>query len=122
MSEDLHNKIERIHSWYEDNGAWGAKTKLAQLWDWMTSRKDACKKNDGDIEELYEKMELKLDRSECNVKHEKLVRDIEKMLDERDKRSQGAAEQGKWFFEQIKWLVPTLWVIFLYLQMGGYIK
>ena len=110
--EEIHHKVERMHAWYEDNGAWGAKTKLAQVWDWMVSVRDVFKKHDEDIEELYYKIDTKLDRQECTIKHDKLVRDIEKMLDARER-------SWKWWFEQFKWLLPTLGMLFMYLHQIG---
>ncbi len=114
MSDDIRSKVDKALNWIEDNGSWGAKTKLAQLWDWFSHRSKKEVEVDNDISQLWEKVDSKLDKAECTVKHDKLVADIEKMLNEREKN-------WKYWVDQLFRLLPFFVLLGVYLTQAGVI-
>ena len=104
-------RFTKIESALEDNGAWGIKTKVAQLWDWFISRKE----KDHKIDEI----DNKIDRSECDLKHEKILKGVEEILERREKEKAENEKKWKWWFEQLKWLLPTAWAFLMWVQSGG---
>lgn len=101
------SRFARIESALEDNGAWGIKTKVAQLWDWFIVRKSK------DI--IIDQIDNKIDKTECDVKHEKLMNEIKDMIEKKDKN-------WRWWFEQMKWLLPMGWAFSMWLISIGVIR
>jgi hypothetical protein len=102
----LADRVLSIEGWLNDNGAWGGKTKLAKLWDWYMSWKDKTKK--------LEDIDNKINYTECDLRHEKLIKDIENMLEKKDKN-------WRWWIEQMKWMLPMMLAILMWLSGKGFI-
>ena len=102
----LTERVIAIEGWIKDNGAWGAKTKLAQMWDWYIARRDKDKKID--------EIENKVERSECDLRNEKLIKRIEEIIDKKDKN-------WRWWVEQLKWMLPMGLAVLMWLSQKGFI-
>lgn len=104
--------VNEFNAWYKDNGSPGAKTKLSILWDFYIHRKEQVQEEREEIKTIKAELDIKLDKTECSLKHDTLVAEIKRMLDDRDKT-------WKWWVEQLKWAVPIIWLAAIYLNKAG---
>ena len=100
----LKDNVLSFSNWLNDNGAWGAKTKLAKLWDWYIQLQGKEKK----IEEI----DSKVDKSVCDIRHKELLEEIRKMIERKDKN-------WRWWVEQFKWILPMALAFLMWLSNKG---
>ena len=104
-------RFTKIESALEDNGAWGIKTKVAQMWDWFISRRDKDQKID--------EIDNKIDKSECDLRHDKILKGVEEILERKEKERAEKDKNWRWWFEQLKWILPYAGMVIMWIQTGG---
>lgn len=102
----IQDDILSFKSWLNDNGAWGAKTKLAKLWDWYVKWQGK--------EIKIEAIDSKVDKAVCDIRHKELLEEIRRMIEKRDKN-------WRWWVEQLKWMLPMALAFLMWLSSKGII-